>query len=119
MVSPVSSTKFLEWESCRRLTLQANDDVVLGSLSPAALRNELGTNGLKFLVSKDATVFGVGRASLDVDLIASIDQSFGGGGGQAGSMFEWLALSAEVEYGRHGVGCDGWKPRKLPKRCPL
>ena len=92
----------LEGELLLGQLLQADDDVLLGDLSPAALRDERCAGSLELAVVEDALA-----AALHIDGVAGLDQLLGGGGRQGASVLERLALGTQVQYsGGHVVDDD-------------
>lgn len=94
----------LEGEGLLAQLLEADDDVVLGRVDPGLLLDDLGAGSLELGVVEDARGAGLlAAALLDVDLVASVDEGLGGGGGQGRAVLEGLGLRAEVkDGGRHG-----------------
>lgn len=85
----------LEREILLLQLLQANNDVLLGSIDPAVLRHQSGASLLKLLIVENSL-----GGALDVDDVASLDELGGGGGGERRPVLEMLGLAAEVENGR-------------------
>lgn len=75
----------LERELFNGQLLQANNDVISWCLTPCILWHQCSPDLLEFAIIKDSL-----RTALNIDSISSVDESFGGGGGQGGSMFESL-----------------------------
>lgn len=90
----------LEREILLLQLLQANNDVLLGSVDPAMLRHQSGASLLELLIVENSL-----GGALDVDDVASLDELGGGGGGERRPVLEMLGLAAEVENGR-GHFCE-------------
>ena len=71
--------------------LQADDDMLLGSIYPAAFGHQSGTGSLELGIVKDPL-----WRTLNVDDIAGLDQLCSRGGRQGRPMLEGLGLAAEV-----------------------
>lgn len=79
-----SDMSMLQREILRLIKLlETDDDMVLGSIHPAALRNQSGTGSLEFSIGEDTLADWLERGTFDVDCVSGIDQfacCFGGEG---------------------------------------
>lgn len=84
-----------EWIRIIQL-LQANDDMVFRCLGPASFFNQCAAYGGKFFVVEYPLAKRVFGAALNVDGVAGVEEGFGGGGGEGGTVFHDLVLRTEV-----------------------
>lgn len=85
----------LEREILLLQLLQANNDVLLGSIDPAVLRHQGGASLLELLIVEDSL-----GGALNVDDVAGLDELGSGSGGERRPVLEVLGLAAEVKDGR-------------------